>query len=90
MNKTYEQQVNFNTVESLYLKVDTKDGVLFNKARKLIEIFEGGTPVFFYLENDKKVLKAPAHLWVSLNNVLISELKNQLGNDSVKLKFKES
>ena len=90
VNKTYEQQVNFNTVESLYLKVDTKDGVLFNKARKLIEIFEGGTPVFFYLENDKKVLKAPAYLWVSLNNVLISELKNQLGNDSVKLKFKES
>ena len=89
-DKTYETHKSLRDVESLYLKVDTKDGVLFNKARILIEIFEGGTPVFFYLEKDKKVLKAPTHLWVSLNDVLISELKNQLGADSVKLKFKES
>ncbi len=80
----------FSNAESLYLKVDTKDGVLFNKACRVIEIFEGQTPVFFYLEKDKKVLKAPVHLWVSLNNVMLKELRNQLGYESVKLKFKES
>ena len=87
--KKTDTEMNISNAESLYLKVDTKDGVLFTKARKLIEIFEGPTPVFFYLENDKKVLKAPTRLWVSLNNVLLSELKYQLGEDSVKLKFKE-
>lgn len=75
--------------ESLYLKVDTKDGILFNKAKRLVEIFDGPTPVYFYLEKDNKVLKAPVSLWVSLNKVLIDELRNQIGNDSVKLKYKE-
>ncbi|MBE6734333.1 MAG: DNA polymerase III subunit alpha [Ruminococcaceae bacterium] len=84
---TTEQPYSFKDAKSLYLKVDTKDGILFNKARRLIEIFDGTTPVFFYLEQDKKVLRAPSGLWVSLNDVLISELKNQLGEDNVKLKF---
>ena len=82
-----EAPLSYKDAKSLYLKVDTKDGVLFNKARRLIEIFDGTTPVFFYLEQDKKVLRAPSNLWVSLNDVLISELKNQLGEDNVKLKF---
>ncbi len=72
---------------SLYIRVDSKDGPMFNKARRLIEIFDGATPVFFYLEEDKKVLRAPQHLWVDLNDVLISELKHQLGEESVKVKF---
>ncbi len=74
----------------LYLKVDTKDGVLFNKARRLIEIFDGDTPVYFYLAEDKKVLKAPRHMWVSLNDVLLSELTNQLGDGAVKLKYTDN
>lgn len=83
-------KTDFSRVESLYLKVDTRDGELFNKAKRLIEIFEGRTPVFFYLEQDKKVLRVPESLWVDLNDVLISELINQLGENSVKLKFRES
>ncbi|MBQ8000678.1 MAG: DNA polymerase III subunit alpha [Ruminococcus sp.] len=87
--KSASPVLSFDKAESLYLKVDTKDGVLFNKARRLVEIFDGSTPVFFYLEQDKKVLRAPRELWVSLNDVLISELKNQLGEASVKVKFTE-
>lgn len=73
-------------VSSLYLKVDKKDGPLFKKAYNLISIFDGNTPVFFYLEEEKKVLKAPRNLWVDLNKVMLCELRNQLGEDSVKLK----
>ncbi len=83
------QSLSLDKAKSLYLKVDTKDGVLFNKAVRLIEIFDGPTPVFFYLEQDKKVLRAPNSMWVSLNEVLISELKHQLGEGSVKVKFTE-
>ncbi len=81
-----ENITDLSKANSLYLKVDNKDGELFRKACNLISIFDGDTPVFFYLENEKKVLKAPRNMWVSLNNVLISELRNQLGNESVKLK----
>ena len=39
------------------------------------------------LEEEKKVLKAPQSLWVDLNDVLLSELKHQLGENSVKVKY---
>ena len=78
--------VDLSKVNSLYLKVDKKDGPLFKKAYNLISIFDGNTPVFFYLEEEKKVLKAPRNLWVDLNKVMLCELQNQLGEDSVKLK----
>ena len=87
-NTVSEQNINhdLSKMSSLYLKVDTKDGDLFKKACNLVSIFDGDTPVFFYLEKDKKLLKAPRNMWVLLNEVLIRELKNQLGEDSVKLK----
>jgi len=85
-----DEIIDYSVVASLYLKVDTKDGKKFKKALRVIEIFEGPTPVFFYLSDDKKVLKAPVHLWVSLNDVMLKELKYQLGEDAVKLKFKEN
>ncbi|MBQ4105362.1 MAG: DNA polymerase III subunit alpha [Clostridia bacterium] len=84
-----EQIPDYRNAVGLYLKVDSKDSVLFEKARRLVDIFDGPTPVYFYLEQDKKLLKAPGELWVSLNDVLLSELRNQLGEDSVKLKFAE-
>ena len=89
-DSTKQGRESLSDATSLYLKVDKRDGELFTKAKRLIEIFDGSTPVFFYLSENKKVLKAPRELWVSLNDVLISELKNQIGEDSVKLKYKES
>ncbi len=82
-----KEPVDIKFAKSLYLKVDTKDGELFKKACNLIGIFDGTTPVYFYLEQDQKVLRAPTNLWVDLNDVLISELENQLGKGNVKLKF---
>ncbi len=80
------QPFDISSAKSLYLKVDTKDSKLFKKACNLIEIFEGSIPVFFYLEQDQKVLRAPRNMWVDLNDVLLYELENQLGKGNVKLK----
>ncbi|MGN0453251.1 MAG: DNA polymerase III subunit alpha [Ruminococcus sp.] len=78
---------NIEKAISLYLKVDSREGRLFKRAQNLVSVFEGSTPVFFYLEEEKKLLKAPRSLWVELNSILVSELKNQLGEDNVKLKY---
>ncbi len=75
------------TVAGLYLKVDTRGSELFEQARNLVSIFEGDIPVYFYLNDDQKLLKAPRALWVELNDVLLRELKNRLGEDNVKLKY---
>ncbi len=74
-------------VAGLYLKVDTNGGELFECAKNLVSIFEGNTPVYFYLNQDAKLLRAPRDLWVDLNDVLLKELKHRLGEENVKLKY---
>ena len=76
-------------VSALYLRLPDMECKEFSKARNLLEIFDGTTPVVLYLSDSKKQLMAPRSLWVDVNDVLIRELKKLLGDDSVKLKFKE-
>nr|WP_316611908.1 hypothetical protein [uncultured Ruminococcus sp.] len=47
---------------------------------------DGRTPVIFYLADTKRQVKAPANMWVSLNEVMIRELKYQLGEKNVIVK----
>lgn len=70
----------------LYLRIDSLDSALFDKAKRVLDIFEGGTPVIFYLTSSKKTMQAPSSMWVSLNDVMIGELKNQLGDENVIVK----
>ena len=76
-------------VSAVYLKVSNMETREFHKARNLLEIFDGQTPVIFYLTDTKKQLMAPKSLWADVNDVLIRELKKVLGEDSVKLKITE-
>ena len=71
------------TPATLYLRIDDLNTDKFNRAKRVLEIFEGRTPVIFYLTNTKRKVKAPASLWVSLNDVMLKELKFQLGDDNV-------
>lgn len=71
---------------ALYLRIDDLNTDLFYKAKRILEIFEGTTPVIFYLTNTSKLKKAPASLWVTLNDVMIKELKYQLGENNVATK----
>ncbi len=68
---------------TLYIRLDNLESKSFKKAKRLLEIFEGNTPVVFYLTDTKKQLKAPRHLWVDINPVLIKELKHQLGDNNI-------
>ena len=68
---------------ALYLRIDDLNTDLYNKAKRVLDIFEGTTPVIFYLTNSNRKVKAPTNMWVSLNDVMIRELKQQLGESNV-------
>ncbi len=70
----------------LYVRVPNINCDLYERSRNLISIFDGNMPVYFYFSDDKKLMLAPRSLWVDINNVLIKELKNQIGNENVALK----
>lgn len=72
--------------QTLYLRIDDLDTPLFEKARRVLDIFDGRTPVVFYLTNSNRKVKAPATMWVTLNDVMIKELKYQLGDNNVAVK----
>ena len=68
---------------ALYLRIDDLDTELYHRAKRVLDIFEGRTPVIFYLEKSGRKVKAPSSMWVSLNDVMIKELKFQLGDKNV-------
>ena len=71
---------------ALYIKIDDLNTELYRRAKRVIDIFDGRTPVIFYLADTKRQVKAPANMWVSLNDVMIRELKYQLGEKNVVVK----
>lgn len=67
----------------LFIRIDNLESELYKKAFRIIDIFEGRTPVIFYLTDTNKKLIAPEKMWVSLNDVMVKELKHQLGDENV-------
>ena len=83
--KSVEPEVPKNPT-ALYIKIDELHTELYRRAKRVIDIFDGKTPVIFYLTDSKRQVKAPAGMWVSLNDVMIRELKHQLGEKNVVVK----
>ncbi len=70
-------------INALYLRIDDLNTQLFDRAKRVLDIFEGSTPVIFYLTESNRKVKAPSTMWVSVNDVMIKELKYQLGEENV-------
>lgn len=70
----------------LYISVSSLDSKEYNRAIKVIEVFDGDLPLYVYCRDTKKLFRAPRKLWLSANDVLIDELKNILGDENVKKK----
>ena len=67
----------------LYLKVQSEDDPLYRKAMKDIAVFDGATPLYIYFSREKKLMSAPASMRVSINDVLLRELRRILGDKNV-------
>lgn len=70
----------------LYIRVKNENCFEYERALLLLSIFEGNTPVYIFLEDEKKLILAPRKLWISKNEVLIRELKNKIGDRNVAVK----
>ena len=81
-----QSQRNPQLPQALYLRIDDLNTPLYEKARRVLDIFDGRTPVIFYLTSSNRKVKAPATMWVTLNDVMIKELKYQLGDNNVAVK----
>ena len=67
----------------LYLRVDSKGSAAYEKVINLLEIFDGSSQVVFRFADTGKAMRAPRQLWVMLNEPMLKELKNILGDESV-------
>ena len=74
------------TPTALYIRIDDLYTDKYNRAKRVLDIFEGSTPVIFYLTDSGRKVKAPQNMWVTLNDVMIKELKFQLGDKNVTAK----
>lgn len=79
----HKNTVGKSPVSALYIKIDDLNTDQYNRAKRVLDIFEGRTPVIFYLSNSKRQVKAPSTMWVELNDVMIKELRFQLGEANV-------
>ena len=72
-----------NERKGLFIKVKNLETESYNRAKLLISIFEGKMPVYFFVSDTKKLMLAPRKLWVDLNDVLVKELKERLGDKNI-------
>lgn len=70
----------------LYLKISSNSASnTFEKLKGILRNYNGDTPVYVYLEREKKTVIADRTLWIDVNSSkAIEELKNFLGEESVK------
>ena len=71
----------------LYLKTVSLECDGFEKAKKVLRIFDGPTDVFVYTTEDKTLRMASRDMRVALNDVMLKELKNILGEENVVVKY---
>lgn len=74
-----------NIRKGLYLKVPSDKSGEFDISKKILAVFDGPTPVYFYFSDDSALKCAPKSMWVFLNDVMIKELRNKLGEENVKV-----
>jgi len=68
----------------LYLRVRSISDPDFEQAKKILRVFDGVTPVYVYSPQGG-LMCAPKELWVDINQVMLTELANILGEDNIKL-----
>ena len=68
----------------LYLRCSSIECAELERAKKVLRIFDGITPVYVYCEKGG-LMSAPRELWVAPNDVMLRELVRILGSGNVKL-----
>ena len=71
-----------HTRRGLFLRVDSMESGPVRQARKIMRIFDGMEPVYYYTPGGGYV-RAPAEEWISANEPMLRELRAILGEENV-------
>ncbi len=69
--------------EGLFLRFDSSSSPQIECCRKLLEIFDGNTPLYYYFDDVKEYKRNPIMHGIDVNNVLLRELRKILGDSNV-------
>ena len=67
----------------LFLRFNSESAPEKIQAEKLLAIFDGRTPLYYYFMDTKKYVPMPFDRFVDVNEPLLSELKKVLGDENV-------
>ena len=71
----------------LYLKIDLeKNARIYKSITSMLRFFNGNTPVCIYNESENTLKTLDKQYWVHLNDLVLIELRQRLGEGNVKLK----
>ena len=57
----------------------------WKRARLVVRVFDGEEPLYLRYADSGKLVRAPHTLWVTVNDVMIGELRAILGKENVAL-----
>ena len=69
--------------KGLFLRFDTATSPQIELCRKLLSIFDGATPLYYYFADTKEYKKNPIGQNIDVNSVLLRELRKILGEANV-------
>jgi DNA polymerase-3 subunit alpha len=73
-------------VKKVYVRLkNNKPCHMLDSLMSMFRYFNGNTPVCLYSEEDKSVKVLEREFWVSMNDYLLKELKERLGEENVKV-----
>ncbi len=78
-----KQTVRRTQKRGLYLRVPNEQSTEYIRAKQVTDIFDGRMPLYIYYTDIKRLWRAPMNQWVSLNDVMIRELKKRIGDENV-------
>ena len=67
----------------LFLRFDSAASPQIELCRRLLDIFDGSTPLYYYYADQKQYLRNPLGQGVDVNDVLLRELRRLLGQENV-------
>lgn len=72
-----------NPKYGLYIKIPSQNDIKFRQSCAILKKYEGVMPVYFYLQDVKKYIKAPENFWVRNSLMIEDELKYIVGENNV-------
>ncbi len=67
----------------LFLRFDNAQSPQIEYCRRLLAIFDGNVPLFYYFSDSKEYKKNPLNIGIDVNPVLLRELRKILGEQNV-------